>query len=89
MLTRKYLTVDEDGELYEYDIDRIINQMVRTGALRRALKKDLIDIEEKIDAYVKVRAEAAVFLYLREAKEKNQKSKLERIREILEEDEDD
>ena len=87
MLTRKYLTVDDNGELYDYDIDRIVDRMVRTGQLRRALRDDWNDLRRTIEAIVDRVIEAKIEGRIKKAEINAEK--LERIRKILEEDENE
>ncbi len=87
MLTRKYLIVDDNGELYDYDIDKIVNRMVRTGQLRRALRDDWNDFRHTIDQIADRVIDAKIEGRIKKAGINAEK--LERIRKIIEEDEDE
>lgn len=87
MLTRKYLIVDENGELYDYDIDKIVDRMVRTGQLRRALRDDWNDFRHTLDVIVDRVIDAKIEGRIKKADTNTEK--LELIRKILEEDENE
>lgn len=52
MLTRKYLNVDDNGELYDYDIDKIVDRMLATGQFRRALRDEWNECRNTIDKII-------------------------------------
>lgn len=87
MLTRKYLNVDDNGELYDYDIDKIVDRMLATGQFRRALRDEWNAVRNGIDQIIERAIDGKIEGRIKKAEINAEK--LERIKKILEEDENE